>query len=109
MQLKRQLFLNAHNHLKNQDLKTYQFLQYIGNELPEYFDEEDLAQVVYNFTCDLAHHPDHLPDWMQKNYLFVVAQLGKVRQLITVSSSQSTERFANAYERLLERHRKIED
>ncbi len=109
MQLKRQLFLNAESYLKDQDVKTYQFLQYLGNELPEYFDEEDLAQTVYNFTNDLANHPDHLPDWMQKNYLFVVAQLGKVRQLITVSGSQATGRFANAYERLLERHRKIED
>lgn len=109
MQLKRILFLNAEMHLSGEDVKTYQFFHYIGNQLPEYFDEEDLAQVVYDFMNDLAHHPDHLPTWMQNNYLFVVAQLGKIRKLVNISGSLATERFAMAYERILKRHRNIED
>lgn len=109
MQLKRQLFLNAQNHLKDQDLKTYLFFEYIGKLLPERFDEEDLASTVYSFQNDLSNHPERLPDWMRENYLFTVKQIAKIHQLLNVHSSPSMERFVMAYERLLKRHRRIED
>lgn len=108
MQLRRLIFLQSEKHLPNEDPRTYEFLKFIGQELPEYFDEEDLASVMFDFIIELGHFPEKLPDWMQQNLLFVSKQCGKVRELLLVSGHPSMERFVMAYDRLLERHRNIE-
>lgn len=107
MQLRKLIFLNPEKHLPNEDPRTYEFLKFIGQELPEFFDEEDVAFVTYSFIQELGRSPERLPNWMQQEVLFLCKNVRKIRELL-LACGHSNKRFVMAYDRLLERHKKIE-
>ena len=100
--LEKKIFFNAKEYLAEQSKEVYDLLSYVGSELPEKFDHEDLADVVKNLTDDIVFNPERLPAiWMQQNPTLVAKNLGKIAELLAKVSADSkyVESFRNSYQR----------
>lgn len=104
MKLRKTLFTNAREVLIGEEERTYEFLKFIGNKLPENFDEDDLAYVVHEFINELSTNPERLPNWMQEDISKTAMLCSKIKALLLTKQSQESELFTKAYERLVKRH-----
>lgn len=69
--------------LPKEDEKVYELFHYVGEELPEKFDSEDLADVVQGLVDDITFNPERLPYlWMQQNPTLVAVYIGKILELL---------------------------
>lgn len=81
--LNHEIFVHARDRILGETSETYDFLHWIGSQLPERFDAEDLCQVVKESMRVVADSPEHLPEiWMQQNPILVAKQFAKIREIL---------------------------
>lgn len=81
--LDHKIFVHARDQILGEEPKTYEFLHWIGSQLPEKFDVEDLVLVVKDSMRTVADSPEHLPEsWMQQNPASVAKLFGKIREVL---------------------------
>ncbi len=100
--LEKQIFFEARKLLPEQSEEVYELLHYVGEELPEKFDHEDLSDVVRSLTDVIAFNPERLPlTWMQQNPTLVAKNLSKISELLEKVSANSNyvQAFRDAYGR----------
>lgn len=81
--LEHRIFFKAKEILPNQDEEVYELLHYVGEQLPERFDSEDLADVLTGIVNTSILFLHRFPfKWMQDNPKLVLEHLKQVPVLI---------------------------
>ena len=109
--LKNDIFIYAKFILEGEDEKTYEFLNYIGKKLPMYFDEKDLADVVFELLNDLSKEPGKFHWLKEKDKLQITKLFWKIRDLLKIKAPKEIQviyrqPFLENYIRLLEERKK---
>lgn len=80
--LKNDIFIYSNLILEGEDERTYEFLNYIGKKLPTYFDEKELADVVFELFQDLSKNPEKF-HWLKEMEKSQITRLfWKVRRIL---------------------------
>lgn len=109
--LKNDIFIYARFILEGEDEKTYEFLNYIGKKLPMYFDEKDLADVVFELLNDLSTNPGKFHWLKEKDKVQITKLFWKIRDVLKIKAPKEVkvvyrQPFLENYIKILEERKK---
>lgn len=85
--LNHNIFFKAKDYLKGETDQTYELLHYVGEQLPECFDSEDLEDVLSSIVSTSILYLHRFPlKWMQDNPKLMLEKLKLVPNMLENAS-----------------------